>query len=296
MDTSCRNFIAKALGALWLFDGLLQFQPLMFGPSFVTNVLTPVLDNQPTFIATIVQWGIQLWSTNMVVTDTLAGLLQVAIGLLLFFPLSSKTFKAGLWISIVWGVVVWLCGEGAGLLLTGGASFYTGAPGAVVIYILLAALLLIPDLTTHWYPKIAGWIFMLGGLLQLQPALWTSDGVQGNFMVAMMDPMHPVSVLPNALSNAVGLDPVVSNLLLVLALFAVGLALVLKQNKITGAIALVFLFFVWWLGQDFGQLSTLFVGTATDPNTAPLVVLLILPAFFSLERIPVSDTTNMALA
>ena len=212
-----KDFIAKALGAFWLLDGLLQFQPQMFGPNFVTNVLTPVLANQPGFIDTIVNWGIQLWSTNMIVTDTLAALVQCAIGILLFFPLSSKTFKTGLWISIVWGVVVWFCGEGAGQLLTGSASFYTGAPGAVVIYILIAALLLIPQkVTTDWYPKIAGWIFMFGALLQLQPSLWTADGAQGNFMVSMMDPMHTVSVLPNTLYSAVGLNPAISNLLLVL--------------------------------------------------------------------------------
>jgi hypothetical protein len=281
-----KDFIAKALGAFWLLDGLLQFQPQMFGPNFVTKVLTPVLSNQPGFIDTIVNGGIQLWSTNMIVTDTLAALLQCAIGvLLLFFPLSSKTFKTGLWISIVWGVVVWLCGEGAGQLLTGSASFYTGAPGAVVIYILIAALLLIPQkVTTDWYPKIAGWIFMVGALLQLQPSLWTADGAQGNFMVSMMDPLHPVSVLPNALYNAVGLNPAISNLLLVLVLFSAGLVLVIKPNRVTGTIMLVFLFFVWWFGQDFGQLSTLLAGTATDPNTAPVLVLLLVPLFIGLNR------------
>lgn len=280
-----RNFIAKALGAFWLLDGLLQFQPLMFGLAFVTNILTPVLSNQPGFIDTIVNWGIRLWSTNMVVTDTAAALLQCAIGALLLFPLSSKSFKIGLWVSIVWGVIVWLCGEGAGLLLTGGASFYTGAPGAVVIYMLIAALLLIPQkVTVDWYPKIAGWIFMLGALLQLQPSLWTTDGAQGNFMVSMMDPLHIVSILPNSLYNAAGLNPVASNILLVLVLFVIGLALALKPNKINGIVALVFLFFAWWFGQDFGQLSTLFVGTATDPNTAPLLALLLAPLFIALNR------------
>ena len=111
-----------------------------------------------------------------------------------------------------------------GTALTGGASFYTGAPGAVVIYMLIAALLLIPQkVTADWYPKIAGWIFMLGALLQLQPSLWSTDGAQGNFMVSMMDPLHIVSILPNALYNAAGLNPVASNILLVLVLFVMGL-------------------------------------------------------------------------
>ena len=35
------------------------------------------------------------------------------------------------------------------------------------------------------------------------------------------------------------------------------------------------------LGQDFGQLSTIFTGTATDPNSAPLLILFLLPIFFT---------------
>ena len=277
METHTRNILAKALGAIWLLDGLLQFQPQMFGPNFVTNVLNPVLSNEAALLSTIISWGIQLWNTNTVVTNTAAALLQVGIGLLLFFPLSSKTFRVGLWISIIWGVVVWLCGEGAGLLLTGAASFYTGAPGAVVIYILLAVLLLLPEASTKWYPKIAGWICILGSLLQLQPSLWTRNGVQGDFMMAMMDPLHPLRVLPHYLYSLVTLNPVLSNILLTLVLFLIGLLLLLKSNRTIGIIALTFLFFVWWFGQDFGQLSTFFVGTPTDPSTAPLVALLILP-------------------
>lgn len=283
MESPVRNFIAKALGILWLLDGLLQFQPQMFGQTFVTNILTPLLSDQPGFMVAIVNWGIQLWDTNTVMTNTAAALLQCAIGVLILFPLSSRRFKLGLWISIVWGVVVWICGEGAGLLLTGGASFYTGAPGAIVMYILLAVLLLIPEkVTTASYPKIAGWIFILGALLQLQPSLWTGDGAMGNFMTSMNDPMHFLNALPNYFANIATLHPVGTNVFLAAILFVVGLVILLKPNRTTGIIALAFLFFVWWLGQDLGQISTLFVGTMTDPNTAPLVALLLIPLFTGL--------------
>ncbi len=289
MTNASRNIVAKSLGALWLLDGLLQLQPQMFGPEFVTNILTPLLNNQPTLLHLIVTWGIQLWSTNTIITNTAAALLQVAIGLLLLCPLPSKKFKAGLWISIIWGIVVWFCGEGAGQLFTGSASFYTGAPGAVLLYILLGVLLLIPEkVHIGWYPKIAGGTFILGSLLQLQSSLWAATGAQGNFMTAMMDPFHLVSTLPNHIYVLVGLNPIPSNLLLVVVPFLVGLVLLFKPNRITGTTALVFLFFVWWLGQDFGQLSTLIVGTPTDPNTAPLLALLVLPVFFTAKK-PLSD-------
>ena len=35
------------LGLLWLIDGILQFQPYMFGKAFVTGVLLPSAAGQP---------------------------------------------------------------------------------------------------------------------------------------------------------------------------------------------------------------------------------------------------------
>lgn len=292
METSSSiKWIARLLGAIWIFDGILQFQPGMFGQTFVTNVLAPVAQGQPAFMAAIVNWGIALWNTNTMVTDTLAGLLQVAIGVLILFPLRSKVSKAGLWISVVWSVIVWLCGEGAGLLLTGNASFYTGAPGAVVIYAIIAILLLW-QIDARLYPKVAGWLMVLGAALQLQPSLWSSDGAMANFMPAMNDPVGPFASLPNYLSNLTGLAPVEANIILAALLLVVGILLILKPNKTTGIIALVFLFIVWWLGQDFGQLSVVWTGTPTDPNTAPLVALLLIPLLMrsSSASVPVSTT------
>lgn len=284
MTDSARYYIAKALGAFWLLDGLLQFQPAMFGPSFVSQVLKPVLSGQPGFLDTIVDWGIRFWNLNTVASDIAAALLQIAIGLaLLLAPPSRTVFKLGLWVSIAWSVVVWLCGEGAGQLLTGTASFYTGAPGSVAVYALLAVLLLMPEKArAEQYPKVAGWLCVLGFLLQLQPSFWTANGVRGDFS-GSTDPVRALSALPAQLYNAVGGAPVLSNVLLAFALLAIGLALVLQPNRVIGIVALAFLFFVWWFGQDFGQLSTVAAGTATDPNTAPLVALLLVPIFVDSE-------------
>ena len=283
-DTFAKNFVTKSLGLLWLFDGLLQFQPRMFGPDFVSNVLAPTLSGQPSFMHAIISFGIYLWSTNTVVTNTAAALLQIAIGVLLLFALSSKKCRFGLWISILWGILVWLCGEGAGMLLTGDASVYTGAPGAALIYALLAAFLLCGEkVTMRWYPKLAGWILVLSALLQLQPTSWTADGVQDIFSMSMMDPVHAIAAAPTYLSNLFGLYPLASNAALLGIPLLVGLALLLKPNRITGSIALAFLFAVWWLGQDFGQLTTFITGTSTDPSGAPLLALCLAPLFISLR-------------
>lgn len=266
-DASVRNIIAKSLGAFWILDGLLQFQPQMFGANFVTQILQPVLVGQPPFMHAIVAAGIFLWNMNPPFADALAALLQISIGILLFFPLSSTRFKIGAWISIVWGIIVWLCGEGAGLLFTGTATFYMGAPGAVLYYSLPAAFLLMGERAKlSWFPRIVGWTFILGAALQLQSGFWNVGGVEDNFMV-----------LPLMLSHVFQAAPIIANVLLALMLLVLGLLILFKPNRIAAIVALIFLALVWWLGQNFGMLTTFWSGTSTDPSTAPLLALLLTP-------------------
>jgi len=281
MNTShVKNIIAKVLGVFWVFDGLLQFQPHMFGADFVDSVLVPSLSGQPSFLHWIVASGIFLWNFNPALANTIAALLQIAIGVLFFFPPSSKKFRIGLWTSIVWGLIVWLCGEGAGMLFTGTASIYTGAPGSVLIYVLTSLLLLMGEkVQLTVFPKIAAWALIAGAVLQIQPSFWSSDGVQGSIMAASMEGVHVLATLPIYISNNLSINPTVGNWILVLLPFLIGLTLLIKPDRITGTITLVFLFLVWWLGQDFGMLTTIITGTSTDPNTAPLLGLLVIPLF-----------------
>jgi len=290
-----KEVIAKCLGVFWIIDGLLQFQPAMFGQDFVTDVLVPSLSAQPHWMYAIVSFGIYLWDLNPFYNDLGVALLQVAIGLLLFFPITDKRFKFAAWVSVVWGIVVWLCGEGAGQLLTGVASFYTGAPGGVLLYVILAVLLLIPDLKARRFVQVAGWIFILGAALQLQGAFWTLDGVQGAAMAAMMEPVHILNAFPTYVSTMLGLNPVLSNWLLVFVPLAIGLALLLKPSRATGIVALIFLFLVWWVGQDFGGLSTVPTAVATDPGTAPLLALFLLPLFFGARAKHASEQPRLPL-
>lgn len=274
-----KSLIAKCLGALWILDGLLQFQPSMFGQDFVNGVLVPNLSAQPHWMYQIVSLGIYLWNVNPLLSDIGAGLLQIAIGLaFVLFSISDRNFRIAAWVSIVWGLVVWFCGEGAGLLFTGIASFYTGAPGAVLLYIFLAALLLFPKkVVNKRFTQIAGLIFISGAFLQLQSAFWSVDGVQGAAMAAMMEPVHALNAFPIYVSNLLGINPLLSNWILIAPLLVFGILLLWKPNRTVGWVTLMFLFFVWWIGQDFGMLSTFPAGTGTDPNTAPLLALFLLP-------------------
>ena len=278
---SCvKSVIAKCLGAIWILDGLLQFQPRMFGHYFVEQVLVPNLAGQPSFLQSIVTFGIYLWNFNPLVFDVGAGILQVVIGTLLLFPLSSAFFTAGTWISVLWGIIVWVFGEGAGLLLTSTATFYSGAPGAILLYPLLAILLLRPGSAgIELLPRIAAVLLIVAGVLQLQPMFWTQSGIQASLTASTTEPFHILSAAPKYFVHLLSLDPILGNTILVLIPLAIGVMFLLKPNQIMGYIVLAFLFLVWWWGQDFGMLTTLISGTATDPDTAPLLALFVIPCF-----------------
>ena len=99
-------------------------------------------------------------------------------------------------------------------------------------------------------------------------------------MAAAMEPVHAMNVFPIYVSRVLGLDPLVANLILLLVPLSLGAALLLRANRAVGIAALVFLFFVWWIGQDFGMLSTFPNGTGTDPNTAPGLASFLVPLLF----------------
>jgi hypothetical protein len=258
------GILGKSLGILWLIDGLLQLQPKMFGMDFVNNVLSPNLSGQPAFLHALIAFGIRLFSSNTVVANCIAAVLQIVIGILLLCPIESEKFKLGLYLSIAWGLVVWIFGEGLGGLFTGSASLYTGAPGAALIYALIAACFLMPKkITSRLFANLGALVLLLGAALQLQPMFWSSVGSQMLFQ--------------NFLPNSVSAHPTGFNWFLIIVPLLLAAALFFKPGRATASITILFLFLVWWLGQDFGGLSTVWIGTATDVNTAPLIMLLVLP-------------------
>ncbi|MDR3571870.1 MAG: hypothetical protein P4L81_06830 [Candidatus Pacebacteria bacterium] len=283
-DTVVKSIVAKALGAVWILDGLLQLQPAMFGPAFVNNILAPLLSGEPSFLRAIISLGIQAWNTDTVVTNAAAALLQLAIGILLFFPLTNRGFKVGAYISIVWGLIVWVCGEAVGLLLTGSASLYAGAPGAVLFYVLLAALLLVPEkIPAKFYPKVTAGALIVGAALQLQPLFWITSGSQQVAMASTMEAVPAFSAFPTYLSNIIAAHAVESNSILLVVPLLIGLALLFRPNRITGTFAIIFLFLSWWIGQDFGQLTSIFYNTPTDLQLSPLLALFLLPLFITTD-------------
>lgn len=88
------------LGLIWLLDGALQFQSFMYGRGFI-QMLRSGAAGQPGWLASSVNWGASTMQSHQLLYNTLAALVQVAIGIGL---LSRPTVKPALALSFAWAL------------------------------------------------------------------------------------------------------------------------------------------------------------------------------------------------
>ena len=133
-----RRALQLVLATIWLVDGLLQLQPFMFSRAFGTQMLAATAQGNPSAIAHSITWADLVIGHHSVVADAIFAVVQVLIG---FGIAWRPTIKPALAFSIVWSCGVWWFGEGLGGLFSGTANPVNGAPGAVLLYAVLAVLL-----------------------------------------------------------------------------------------------------------------------------------------------------------
>lgn len=308
-----RRSLQIALGVVWIFVGLLKFQPALFKPSFVDTVIRPMATGQPTLIASTINHMANFLSHEATMWVAIFGLIEIAIGAGMLF---RRTLKTALIASFIWGAGIYLFGEGFGMVLTGHTSPLAGAPGAVCFYVLLGAML---------WPKaeadggrvrvgadssVAGrGVFGGTGALLVWAAIWLFEAViwmfpanrTGNAVSNQMaataagEPgwyAHLLNSFGNAFTGAgvwvavilaatsivIALGPLVSNRIEVF----VGLGIVLALGY-------------WITGQGLGELLT-FGGT--DPSNGPLIALIglsVLPLVPASANEPTPAARLMAL-
>jgi hypothetical protein len=132
-----RRALQVALGLIWIADAALQYQPAMFTPAFAHQVLAPAAMANPHQIAGVVTATAQLVSAHPAPLNTVFATIQLILGIGLLYRGATRAALAG---TIAWSLAVWWLGEGLGGLLTGTATPLTGAPGAAVLYALVAVL------------------------------------------------------------------------------------------------------------------------------------------------------------
>ena len=284
--------ILVALGLLWLLDGLLQLQPFMFTKGFVSDVIAVNTAGQPAIIAAPITWAAHLMAPHIALWNTAFALIQIAIGLGLLW---KRTVKQALLLSFAWALGVWLFGEGLGGLATGSGSMLAGAPGAVILYGIVG--LIVWPRTEQQQGLGVGQEGLLGaaGARLAWCALWL-----GSAVLSILPAQRAAGALSDVLSgNAEEAPASLASVERWLAHatagrgFGISLAIAALETAIGIGVlvksrARPFLFLgigvslgFWAVGQNFGML---FSGTSTDPNAAPLYVLLALACLGTLTQ------------
>ncbi|HEY3977660.1 MAG TPA: hypothetical protein VGM79_10345 [Streptosporangiaceae bacterium] len=132
-----RRWLQLGLAALWVLDGVLQYQSFMFTRAF-GQMLAGSADGNPALVADSVRWAAGIIERSPVTTNAAFATIQLALGLGIAWRPAVKVALAG---SVAWSAAVWWFGEGLGGVLNGTASPVNGAPGAVILYALLAVLI-----------------------------------------------------------------------------------------------------------------------------------------------------------
>ena len=283
-----RRALQLTLGALWLLDGMLQFQPSMFGRGF-PQMLAGSAQGNPAVVARPITWSAGIIGHHVVALNALFALIQVLLGLGIAWRPAVKFALAG---SVVWSLAVWWLGEGLGGVLAGTASLVNGAPGVVLLYALLAILLWPAD--RHPAAPFtaaravgrpvaqASWLVVWLDLAAL--ALLPASRAIGR-TIADTTPGEPawLAGIDAHLAGALTRNGLLASVALAVVLVVVAAGTFLPRPATRAIIVLaVALAAALWLAQGLGGILT---GSATDPDTGPLLALLAL-AFWPLAPSP----------
>jgi hypothetical protein len=291
--------IQIALGLMWIVDGLLQLQPKMFSTAFATQVLAPSAQGQPAVLAWPLHELVHLVSRQPVGFDVVFAAVQLLIGIGM---LTRSTVKPALALSMMWVAGVWALGEGFGMLFTGTASPLTGAPGGVLLYGVLGVVVwprrrsdtvLDPQasaasggfLGETWARAAWAALWITMGGLWLIPANRNGSAIAAQIERAATNSPRWLGHVGLMVAHSVnGTGPAVATVLAI-ASVSIGLGPLVTRYPTAFLVAGSALSIDFWLlGQSMGGFVT---GMATDPNSAPLFVLLAVALFPNHQVAPV---------
>jgi hypothetical protein len=281
-----------ALGLFWILDAALQFQPFMFSKNFVPKYVTANASGQPA----VIHWAItnvgHFLAPHPAVWNSLFALTQLAIGVGL---LLRRTVRPALAISFLYALGVWVFGEGLGMVLTGSASALTGAPGSVLIYALIGLMAWPRTATGQCEPgqrrgiassaaaqgiggaftPLAVWsgFWTLAAVLFLLPNNRTQSSIAS--AISGMAPGNPgwySHFLERTGDHFASVGTQTAWVLAIVSLVIGFGPLTARRPQVFLAAGGVLAALLWITGQGF--LGGVLTGHGTDPNTAPLIVLL----------------------
>lgn len=270
-----RRHLQFSLAVLWLLDAALQCQPIMFSRGFARRILDPATQGQPAILAQ----PLHLIATQVSTYPAVANGAFITIQILLGLGLLTRRFtRVTLVASIAWALSVWIVGEGLGGVTTG-STILSGAPGAALLYAVIAALAWpartksADESPSRWAPIAWSALWLIGAALQL---------LGGNNSAASFTMM-----LRGAQSGSPGWIERIDHHLGLLrfpywsAACVVALYLLIAMwalvpgwtRRLSLGLGMVVAMTGWLLVQGLGDLTS---GQSTDLNTGPLIVLLAL--------------------
>ncbi len=101
-----RRALQLALAAIWLLDGVLQYQPFMYSKAFAQMLGAGAAGN-PSVIARPITWDAGLVGQHLVLLNTIFATIQLLLGLGIAF---RPTVRVALAASVAWSMAVWWFG------------------------------------------------------------------------------------------------------------------------------------------------------------------------------------------
>jgi hypothetical protein len=267
-----RRSAQTVLGLIWVLVGGLQFQSFMYGKGFI-QMLTGMEAGQPGWVASSVNRGAIIMQSHQGVFNSLAAVTQVAIGLGILY---RRTTKPAILVSFGWSLVVWWFGEAFGMLFMNMAMPLTGAPGAVVLYALIGAIL--------WPSDRPGGLLGVRGARTAWAVLWgimawlwllapsSSANAIHNAINAAPSGMSWLSSVQDGFASITKGNGLIFALILAALSAAIAVSVAINWRASEFLILAAVLNLIYWVvGQGFGGM---FAGGATDPNAGLLFILL----------------------
>jgi hypothetical protein len=290
-----RRGLQLALGWLWFLDALLQLEVPNFARDFPLGDLAQSVMGAPGWENRAVFSSISPFVAHWPWWNLASALLQATIGIALIM---GYRVRVALLVSIVWSAAIWLIGEGLGMLPTGFAMALFGAPGAAVMYGVLAGLACpakpgSPAGDVARRPWAACWsIYWIGAAaLQLPFVYATGQVFRAGFQESSSGQRTFLARASTGVADVVLRHPVAAAVLLGLVELSVALGWLLDSRHprrwlgLGIGVSVVF----WVVGQGLGGVLN---WGATDPGTAPLVILLALVAWPHRNSRPVPVATS----
>ena len=266
----------------------------------------------------VANWGGTVWSFHPIQSGAATVWIQVGLGAWLLVAVHGPWSRLAGLASVAWGLVVWVFGESFGGIFAPGLSWLTGAPGAVLLYVVAGALIALPE--EAWRsPRTLGPLrsleplrslgplglgrLLLGGIglffigmavLQAWPGrgFWqgTGGGKPGTLagmvqQMATTSQPHVLSALLAHFGSFAASNGSAVNLVTVIVLAGMGaIFLTGRPRLVRWAVwfGIVFCLADWVLIQDLGFLG----GLGTDPNSMIPLILLFSAGYLALTPAP----------